>query len=200
MLLRKCWVIGLVLSLGILAFLVAGCSKAPQKELEEASAAVEMARSAEAEIYSPELFSKAESTLAQAESLSLAKRYKQAKELALSVKMEADSATTLAAANKEAKRKEVESLIAASHRMVDELQKLIAKVEGKVPKAKMTAIKNNAQASEQLLDQAKSSYQKEDFKNAYDQVKLTFTKASETKNELAALMTKKAPAKTAKKG
>ncbi|KPK99286.1 MAG: hypothetical protein AMJ90_09495 [candidate division Zixibacteria bacterium SM23_73_2] len=200
MLLKKFWLIGLVLSLGISAFLMAGCSKAPQKELEDASAAVEMARSAEADIYAPELFGKAESNLAQAESLSLAKQYRQARELALSVKIEADTATSLATANKEAKRKEVESLIAICHRMVDELQKLVAEAEKKVPGAKMNAVKNNSQASMQLLDQAKISYQDEDFKNAYDQAKMTFTKVNETKNELTVLLAKKPQVKTTKKG
>jgi len=199
MLLKKWWGIGLMFGLALLAVMILSCAKAPEKELQEASAAIEAARTAEADLYVPDLFAEAQSNLTEAETLSVAKQYKQAKELALSAKMKADSAAVLAAKNKEEKRTEAEALLANAQKMLDELNKSI-NAEKKIAKAKMTPIKNNAKAAEDLLAQTKKSYEGGEFKNAYDQAQMVLRKVSDTQNELAALKAPKAPAPKAKTG
>ena len=196
MLLRKWWGVGLVLSLAVSAFLILSCAKAPEKELQEASAAIEAARTAEADSYVPDLFAEAQANLTEAETLSVAKKFKEAKDLALQAKMKADSAAVLAVTNKEAKKAEVEGLLANAQKMLDELNKTI-NAEKKLSKAKMTPVKNNAKVAEDLLAQAKKSHEGGDYKNAYDQAQMVMRKISDTQNGYAAL---KAPAPKAKTG
>jgi len=198
MLLRKWWGIGLMFGLALLAVMILSCAKAPEKELQEASAAIEAARTAEADLYVPDLFAEAQANLTEAETLSVAKQYKQAKELALSAKMKADSAAGLAATNKETKRAEAEALLANGQKMLDELNKAIKEAEKKIAKAKMAPIKNNAKAAEDLLAQTKKLYEGGNYKNAYDQAQMVMRKISDTQNELAALKAAKAPAPKAK--
>jgi hypothetical protein len=199
MLLRKWWGIGLMFGLALLAVMILSCAKAPEKELQEASAAIEAARTAEADLYVPDLFAEAQSNLTEAETLSVAKQYKQAKELALSAKMKADSAAVLAAKNKEDKRTEVEGLLANAQKMLEELNSAIKTAERKVAKAKMAPIKTNAKACEDLLAQAKKSQEGGDYKNAYDQVQMMIKKVNDTKNGLTTLTAPKAPAPKASK-
>jgi hypothetical protein len=199
MLLRKWWGVGLVLSLAVSAFLILGCAKAPEKELQEASAAIEAARTAEADLYVPDLFAEAQANLTEAETLSVAKKFKEAKDLALQAKTKADSAAAVAATNKEAKKAEVEGLLANAQKMLDELNKSIAG-EKKIGKAKMTPVKNNAKAAEDLLAQAKKSHEGGDYRNAYDQAQMVMRKISDTQNEYAALKAPKALAPKVKAG
>ena len=199
MLLRKWWGVGLVLSLAVSAFLILSCAKAPEKELQEASAAIEAARTAEADLYVPDLFAEAQANLTEAETLSVAKKFKEAKDLALQAKMKADSAAALAVTNKEEKRAEVEGLLANAQKMLEELNSAIKTAERKVAKAKMAPIKTNAKACEDLLAQAKKSQEGGDYKNAYDQVQMMIKNVYDTKNGLTTLTAPKAPAPKASK-
>ena len=199
MLLRKWWGVGLVLGLAVSAFLILSCAKAPEKELQEASAAIEAARTAEADSYVPDLFAEAQANLTEAETLSVAKKFKEAKDLALQAKMKADSAAALAVTNKEEKRVEVEGLLANAQKMLEELNSAIKTAERKVAKAKMAPIKTNAKACEDLLAQAKKSQEGGDYKNAYDQVQMMIKNVNGTKNGLTTLTAPKAPAPKASK-
>ena len=191
MLQKKWWGIGLVLALAMFTFLVLNCAKAPEKELQEASAAIEAARTAEADIYEPDLFAEAQSNLTEAETLSVAKKFKEAKDLALSAKTKADSAAALASTSKEAKRAEAEALIGNAQKMLEDLNKVIKEAEKKVAKAKMAPIKTSAKAAEDLLTQAKKTHEGGDFKNAYDQAQMAMRKISDAQNELTAATAKK---------
>ena len=106
-----------ILVVGLLAFpfllLILGCAGEPKDELAAAKDALEKARAAEADRYVPDLFTQAESSIAEAENLIDQKKYGEAKKLLLDAKGVAESAASQAEVNKENTKTEVEDFFAA---------------------------------------------------------------------------------------
>lgn len=180
----KLFGIGLLLILGII--LLSSCAKPPDKEMQAARDAVSAAMNAEANTYVPELFTPAQDSLNQAETFLTAKKYADAKRLALFAKSWADSAAAMAGTRKD------EMKAAAQSAVNDATAKLDA-----FKKGKLTAkIKAEVKTWEGTLDQAKKALDSGNYKQASDlaaQVSTTVAKAEEG-------MKKPAPAPKVEKG
>ncbi len=182
----KIFGIGLLLILGII--LLSSCAKPPDKEMQAARDAVAAATSAEANMYAPDLFTPAQDSLNQAETLLGEKKYGDAKRLAVFAKTWADSAASMAGTKKEEMKASAESAIS------DATAKLDAFKKGKLT-AKM---KTEVKAWETSLADAKKDLDAGNYKKAMDTATMVagnVTKAEEGMKKPAAPAKKTAGAK-----
>lgn len=122
---------------------LAGCSKPPTKEIEAADKAVSEARQKEADLYSQDLYAKADEALKSAKDFVAAKKYKEAKAAAESVLGLAQEAAGAVEANKAKMKTEAEQALARLEEAMKELKISVA-----------TAIKKKVQIDREELQAA----------------------------------------------
>ena len=116
-----------------LAFIV-GCAKPPAKEIESAGKAIADAKLKEADLYSQDLFAKAEGALKKAMDLVAAKNYKDAKTAADEALSLAQQSVQAVEANKTKMKADSEQLVLDVQSSINELKTLAAQaVRKKAP-------------------------------------------------------------------
>jgi hypothetical protein len=180
--------------------LVAGCAKAPQTEIDAAKAAVEAAKTAEADRYVADQFNAAKDSLdaAMAEidqqnaKFALTRNYDKAATLLQSAIATANAAAAAVAANKEQVNIEATDLIAQALTAVTDAKALMAKApKGKEGKAALEAIAADLAAVEASVTGAGAAQTSGDFLTARDKAKAALDKANSLKEELQQAISKK---------
>jgi hypothetical protein len=93
--------------------LLLACAGEPTQQMTEAKDALQKAQQAEADKYAPDLYSQAQNSIAEAESLIALKKYTEAKTSLEKAKELADQAATQAPINKDNTKIDVEDYLAA---------------------------------------------------------------------------------------
>jgi len=157
-------VLSLSLVLAVL-LLIAGCAKPPEAEMTAANGAIESARAAEAETYSPQSFKMAMDTLnaakaANAEAdgkFALFRSYTKAKNLFMSAQTLGQQAMTDAQAEKERVKTQVMDMLAQAAAQLASADSALAKAPvGKGNKADIELIKNDLAAIKTALADAQN--------------------------------------------
>jgi hypothetical protein len=191
----------LALSLMVVLALVAGCAKAPQQEIEAAKAALEAAKTAEADRYAADLYNAAKDSLdaalaeveAQNAKFALTRNYGNAQKWLQSAVAAANAAVEAVAANKEQVRAEAQDLWNQAKAAVAEVKGLMAKApKGKEGKEVLEQMQSEISGVENSLAEAETALNNGDFLTARDKAKAGLEKAVAIKDELSQAISKKA--------
>lgn len=192
---------------GVLLLLVLGlasCAKPPEADMAAAKAAIDDARTKEASDYAPAELKAAEDSLASAQSeidrqqakFALFRSYKIAKAKALATAQVAKVAGDKAVANKDQMRKDSEALMAQIEQGITalgerfktkEVMKLM-RAKDKDERAKMEAIKSEADAIPAVLANAKSAYDGQKYKMSLSMSKDAAGKLQSVNSQLDAIV------------
>jgi len=173
---------------------IAGCSKAPEAEMQAASNAINAARTAEAEQYVPNAFRMASDTLnaamaakqEQDSKFALFRSYGKSKEMFVRAQALADDATAKAAEEKERVRLEVTNLITEAQAALDAANAAFAKApKGKGNKAELELIKADLASVAAQFEEAKNDFTAGKFLTAKSKIQAVMQKATGITNEIA---------------
>lgn len=121
------WLIPLFIVLVLIIIFLAGREKPPTQEMSNAEKAVAEAKQEEADLYVPDIFSKAEESLKKAKGLLREKRYEEAKKAAEGATHLARESMAQVEPNKSKMKAEAEQLISDIRKEIDEIKSLFAK-------------------------------------------------------------------------
>jgi|GEM_PF-332564 len=193
---------GKVMMLGALLSLVAwGCAKPPTQEMEAAKAAIKAARDAEAQVYAPDELKAAEKALSDAEAKVEAKKYKEAKPLAIKAKELADKAKELAVRNKEKTRSDAEVALDDASKAIFEAKEALEAAAGTLSKvgkvlpgkkreefdSELDSLKSLVEQMEKDLEAGRMAFNRGAYKDALEGAEDLVGKAGTLKDELLAL-------------
>ena len=188
-----------VLSLGVMILIASGCQKVPQAQLDLAKAALDSAKTVQADRYLPaefnaiqDTFNLAVTSIETMKSQSFWKRnYKDATDQLDRVKANADIVITNTAAKKEEVKKLAEAAIVEVNALIAEDKALIKKApKGKEGKAALEAIQADLTAIETTVTEASGILATGDYLTANDKLTAAKDKALSIKAELQAAIDK----------
>jgi len=188
-----------VLALGVMILVASGCQKVPQAQLDLAKAALDSAKTVQADRYLPaefnsiqDTFNLAVTTIETMKSQSFWKRnYKEAAAQLDRVKANADVVITNTAAKKEEVKKAAEAAIVEVNALVAENKELIKKApKGKEGKAALEAIQADLTTIESTVTEATGIITQGDYLTANDKLSAAKEKALSIKAELQAAIDK----------
>ena len=186
-------------ALTLLAIMV-GCGKAPEAEMQNANAAMEAAKMAEAETYAGELFNAAQDTLNSAmaakqeqdSKFALFRSYGKAKEGFVAAEQMFNNAATEAAAEKERVRVQVEQMMVEVKAVVDSAVMALQKApRGKGSKADIELIKTDLAAVQAQLVEAEADFATGKFMAVKSKLEAVAQKARAIIDEIAVASGKK---------
>ncbi|HIE03639.1 MAG TPA: DUF4398 domain-containing protein [Candidatus Latescibacteria bacterium] len=193
---------GKVMTLGALLFLVVwGCAKPPTQEMEAAKVAIQAARDAEAQVYAPGELKAAEEALSEAEAKVEAKKYKEARPLAIKAKELADKAKELAITNKERTRSDAEVALDDASRAISEAKEALEAAAGTLSKVRkvlprkereefdseLDSLRSLVDQMEKDLEAGRMAFNRGAYKDALDRAEDMAGKTRKLKDELLAL-------------
>ncbi len=191
------FLIGLA-TLGLSAVLFSSCAKLPQAEVDAANAAIEVAKTAGADIYVHETFVALQDSMnvamvmIETQKSKLFKKYTPAKEKLVQVATFAGEVKTQSDARKEALRIEADSTIQEVKALLVTNQELVAKApKGKEGKEALEAIKSELAAIEASNNEAATLLASEQIIPALDKAKAAKEKATAINTELNEVIAKK---------
>ena len=159
----------LVIIILILVLLI-GREKPPTLEVENAEKAVAEAKQKEADIYVPDIFSKAEETLKKVKDLMREKKYKEVKKAAEDTINLAKQAISQVEPNKSKMKAEAEQMISGLRKEIDELKSLIAKPSKRMTKRERKELEELIQKWEKDLANIEAMIGAQKIRQAYDQL------------------------------
>jgi hypothetical protein len=193
-----------VLTLGVMTLVATGCQKVPQAQLDAAKAAIDSAKTVQADRYFPteflavqDTFNMAVNSIEASKSASMFKRnYKDAQKQLESVKTSTDALIANVETKKQQVKAEAEAAINEVNTLVAEDKELIKKApKGKEGKAALEAIQQDITLVENTVTAASAELQNGDFLSANDKLKAAKEKAGSIKAELQAAIDKVAKKK-----
>jgi len=182
-------------------FLVAGCSKAPEAEMQNADTAVQAAVTAEAEQYAPQSYQIAMDTLNAAKAakieqdskFALFRSYGKSKQMFIAAQALSEKATTDAQAEKERVRQEVMGMMTQVQAVIDSATVALAKApRGKGSKADIELIKADLDAVNSGFAAAKADFDGGKFLAAKAKFEAVANKAQGIIAQIEAAKAKKA--------
>jgi len=145
--------------------LMTSCGKVPQASIDAANAAIDSAKSVQADIYLPGEFAALNDSMTviqqgiEAQSSKLFKSYKDSKLKLDALKVSADQVVANAAVKKEAVKKEAEALLVSVKTLLADNTALLAKApRGKDSKAVLEEIKGELTVIETSINEAQASF------------------------------------------
>lgn len=189
----------LLASLGAIAILATSCAKAPQMEIDAAKAAVESAKAAEANRYTPAEFNAVQDSLnaamtvveEQNSKFALFRSYKNAKVQLENVAILAATVKENAGVRKEEVKNEVQTTLTETTTLIEEVKNLITKApRGKEGKAALEAIQGDLAIVEASLTEVSTLVNNGDYLTAQDKVNAAKQKAESLKMELEEVINK----------
>lgn len=180
---------------------IAGCSKAPEVEMQAAQAGLDAAKTAEAQDYAPDAYRTASDTLnaamaakqEQDSKFALFRSYGKSKEMFVRAKALADNAATQAAQEKERVKQEVTNLITQAQAAIDSAAAALKKApKGKGNKAEIELINNDLVDVQASFTEAQNDFNAGKYKVAQAKVEAVMQKANSIINEIAMAAAKKA--------
>ncbi len=185
---RSVLTLGLVLSLAIT---FVSCAQPPEEELKAAQAALDSAKKAEADIYAPDAYRTAKSTLDDARAKVEQKDYDAAKAGAIRAKDQADQATALAGTNKQNTRNEAQALVNRLSTGLTEARATLNKApRGKGADGDLDQLSSDLGQAEASLGEAKNSLSAGKAKDALAQAKSAEGKLSQVQGAVQTAMQK----------
>jgi hypothetical protein len=194
----------LALAALFLLALVAGCSKAPEAEMQAANQSMDAARTAEAEAYAPAAYRLAMDTLNAANAakveqdgkFALFRSYGKSKDMFIKAKDLASAAAATAETEKEKVKQEVIGLMAQAKAAIDSATMALEKApKGKDTKAELELIKNDLGALTPAYADVETDFNGGKYLSARTKVQGVIQKAKSISDEIAAAAAKKAGAK-----
>jgi len=187
----------MVLTVIVMMTVAAGCGKKPQAEIDAANAAIEAAKSAEANVYLAAEFTALQDSLnavmeeITAQESKLFKKFGPAKEKLAATVTLAEKVTADAAVKKEEVKKEAETLMAGIKAVIEENGKLIPKLpRGKEGAAVIEQIKADLATVDASVAEAQAMYDKGAFMDALNKVKAANERAVSLNTEIKEVLTK----------
>lgn len=162
----------------IMVALMSACGKLPQAQIDEANAAIEAAKAAEAEVYLPADFAalqdsmRAVNAYIEAQKSKLFKKYGPAVEDLKAVVTLANTVKENATARKEEVKREVETLMTDIKAVIEETNKLFPRApKGKEGKAALEQMKAEMETVNAAVTEAQSKYDSGAYMDALNKVK-----------------------------
>ena len=158
----------LILSLAVLAAMAgAACGDPPDKEMQQAQAAIDAARAAGADQYALDEFSAAQDALKRSHDAVTARDYRQALNTALDARERAQAAAKDAATRKAIARDEAtRGMAAADAALHDTRAKLKTAESTRAPARILTAGRHAIDNGEIAVQKARTAFEKEDYLGA----------------------------------
>lgn len=187
--------------LALMLLVVVGCSKAPEAEMTAASVAFDAARTAEAEAYAGDAFRMAQDTLNAAQAakteqdgkFALFRSYGKSKEMFVRAQALAETATQVAATEKERVKQEVMTLMADTKAAMDAAAMAVDKApKGKDTKAEIELIKNSLAALAPAYADAEADFNGGKYLTAKAKFEGVMAQAKSIQDEIAAAAARKA--------
>jgi tRNA U34 5-carboxymethylaminomethyl modifying GTPase MnmE/TrmE len=180
-----------------LALVMAGCQKYPQVEVDAANAAVEAAKTAQANLYVASEFNALQdslNTVLAAVEKEKSKLFKNYKDEVAKLTATTELAKTVAAnavAKKEQMKQECTATLAEITVLMDANKEMLAKApKGKEGKAAMEAIQADLTSIETQVGEVNNKFASDDIINALNQAKALKDKATSINTELTDVMAK----------
>jgi len=182
-----------LVGIGSIVMLTTSCAKMPQEELDAANAAMEAAKSVEANRYLAADFNAVQDSMNKAMTMietqkskfSLFRSYKDAKALLAEVTTMAGKLKEDAIVKKEEVKNEVQTTLTEVKGLVDEVKKLITKApRGKAGKAALEAIQTDLAGVEATLTEVETLVTNGDYLTASEKVNAAKEKTNSLKTEL----------------
>lgn len=182
------------------AVVFASCAKAPEMEVTNAKAAVEAAKTAEADRYTPAEYNALQDSMSvamneietQNSKFALFRNYKKANATLTYVSTNAPMVQEAAVAKRAEAKAQSEQAMADATNLVAEVKMLIEKApKGKEGKEVLAAITSDLTLVELSLNEVSTLINNNDFLTAIDKVKAATEKANMLKTELEEAIAKK---------
>ena len=193
--------VSLALAALFILALIAGCSKAPEAEMQAANQAIEAARTAEAEAYAPAAWRTAQDTLQAANAakteqdgkFALFRSYGKSKEMFVAAQTLANAASAAAETEKEKVKNEVIGLLSQAKAGIDAATAALAKApKGKDTKAELELIKADLDGLTPAYADAEADFNGGKYLSARTKIQGVIAKAQSITDEIAAAAAKKA--------
>lgn len=193
-------IIGIVSILFVLAFL-AGCAKAPQQDIDTTKAALEAAKSAEAERYVSDQYIAAkdslDTALAEVErqnaKFAWFRKYKDAQSMLQTATSKANATKDAAVAEKEKVRKEAEDTLLQAQTAVASGRDLLTRApKGKGERAAVEQIKADLDAVEASFAEISTAITQGELISARDRARVSLERANSLNAELTTAIEKTA--------
>jgi hypothetical protein len=175
-----------VLVLVLIIILLTGCAKPPTQEIANAEKSISEATQKEANIYAPDIFSKAEESLKMAKDLSAQKKYKEAKKAAEDAVALSQQAISQVEPNKSKMKAEIEQMILDVQKAIGEIKGLFAKSPKQLGPRERKEIGELIKKWEKDIGDIKAMMQEQKMRQAYDQLMTLNKEVSSNKERLIA--------------
>ncbi len=185
------------LSAIVMIAVLVGCGKKPQVEIDTTNAAIEAAKTAEADIYLPDEFAAVQDSMnailadIEAQEGKMFKNYGDATENLASVQALANELTSKVDGKKEEVKAEAETLMNDIETVIAENNRLVARLpRGKEGVAVIEQIKADLSNVDASVAEAKNAYDSGAFMDAYNKLQAAKAKADELNAEMKEALTK----------
>jgi hypothetical protein len=189
---------GVMAMLALLA--TAACSSEPTAELNAAQAALDQAKTAEADVYAPQQYQQLQAALgeiqagikAENEKFALFRDYDPLKQRAVEFRQTADATVQAAQAEKDRVRQEVEQALAEAESALTAAREALAKApKGKGTKADLDALTADLDAVASALTTARQSVESGKYLEAKSQIESAKAQADSVAAEVAQALTRR---------
>jgi phage shock protein A len=160
-----------------------GCGeKPPTQEISNAEKSISEAVQKEANIYAPDIFSKAEESLKMAKDLLAQKKYKEAKKAAEDAVALSQQAVSQVEANKSKMKAETEQMVSDIQKGIAEIKALLAKSPAQVGPRERNETQELIRKWEKDMGNIKTMMQEQKMREAHEQL-MTLSKEVSSKRE-----------------
>lgn len=183
--------------LGLATLLFSSCAKVPQAEIDAANEAIELAKSAGADVYIHDSFVALQDSLnsvmvsIEAEKSKFFRNYASAKEHLAGVTQYAGEVKQQAENRKEELKVEIQNTIAEVKTLVESNRKLILEApKGKEGTSALEAIKGEIDAIESSINETSTLFEAGDYLSSLDKAKVALEKSTAINTELTDVIAK----------
>ncbi len=184
---KICAFISPLLVLILVIIPLTGCGeKPPTQEISNAEKSISEAVQKEANIYAPDIFSKAEESLKMAKDLLAQKKYKEAKKAAEDAVALSQQAISQVEPGKSKMKAEIDQMVLDVQKGIDELKGLLAKSPGQLGPRERKETEELIRKWEKDMGNIKTMMQEQKMRQAHDQLMTLNTEVSSKRERLIA--------------
>jgi len=188
------WKLGMVLALFSI-LLISACAKPPTEEMAKADKAIADAKAKEADLYVPDIFTKAQDQMNKANEMVTAKKYKEAKTAALEVVKLTQEAVSLIEQNKQKMKEELEKMLPDLQKALDETKSAATAAIKKKAVSSKEELQSTIGKFELDMTSVKEQLQAGKIKQASDLAKMLLEQINAQKQSLIDMAAQQKPAK-----
>jgi len=184
---KHCGFISSLLVLVLVFIFLTGCGeKPPTQEIANAEKSISEALQKEANVYAPDIFSKAEESLKMAKDLSAQKKYKEAKKAAEDTVALSQQAISQVEPNKAKMKAEIEQMLLDVEKGIGEIKGVLAKFPKQLGPRERKETGELIKKWEKDIGNIKTMMQEQKMREAYDQLMTVNKEVSSKKERLIA--------------